>query len=114
MPSPILLTLILLGIVVVLFISDLLSVDLVALLMLSVLAVTGLVSPTEALSGFSSPAVVTIWAVFILSAGLTRTGVAGWIGRQVIKLGGKGEARLLLVIMLASAFLSERYSQQLG
>jgi di/tricarboxylate transporter len=106
MPTPILLTLILLGIAAVLFITERLSMDLVALLALAVLALTGLVTPTEALSGFSNPAVVTIWATFILSAGLTRTGIAGWIGRLMVKFSGKSEARLLLVIMLAGAFLS--------
>jgi Na+/H+ antiporter NhaD/arsenite permease-like protein len=50
--------------------------EVLALLVLGVLALTGLVSPIEALAGFSNPAVVTIWAVFILSGGLTRTGIA--------------------------------------
>ena len=44
------------------------------------LALTGLVTPNEALSGFSSPAVITVGAVLILSAGLARTGVANLIG----------------------------------
>ena len=43
---------------------------------LLLLALSGLVTPGEALSGFSSPAVVTVWAMFILSEGLTRTGIA--------------------------------------
>ena len=47
------------------------------LLVLGSLAVAGLVTPSEALSGFSNPAVVTVWAVLILSGGLARTGVAG-------------------------------------
>ena len=90
----------------VFFITEWLSADLVALLTLSALAVAGLVSPEEALAGFSNPAVVTTWAVFILSVGLSRTGVAAWIGRQVLKLGGGGEIRTLLVLMLVSALLS--------
>ncbi|MEN8242548.1 MAG: SLC13 family permease [Chloroflexota bacterium] len=106
MPTPIIITLIILGVAVVLFITEWLSADLVALLTLSALALSGLVTPEEALSGFSNPAVVTVWAVFILSAGLSRTGVAAWLGRQVLKLGGSSEPRLLLVIMLTAAFLS--------
>ncbi|HKJ26235.1 MAG TPA: SLC13 family permease, partial [Anaerolineales bacterium] len=46
------------------------------------------------------------WAVFILSAGLSRTGVAAWLGRQVLRMGGGGEMRMMLVIMAASAVLS--------
>ncbi len=106
MTTEIMLTLVIMAGVVVLFITEWLSADLVAMLTLSALVLTGLVTPTEALSGFSSPAVITVWAIFILSAGLTRTGVAAWMGRQVLRLGGKGELRMLLVLMLASALLS--------
>lgn len=106
MSTEILLTLIILGIVIVLFVTERLRADLVALLTLGALALTGLVTPEEALSGFSSPAVVTVWAVFILSAGLSQTGVAAWLGRQVLRLGGDHELRTLLVLMAASAVLS--------
>jgi di/tricarboxylate transporter len=106
MTPEIILTLIILGIVMVLFITEWLRADLVALLTLSVLAISGLVSAEEALSGFSSPAVITVWAVFILSAGLSRTGVAAWMGRQVLRLGGGGEIRMLFVLMIVSAVLS--------
>jgi len=100
------LTLAILGVTVILFVTERIGVDLVALLVLSGLTLTKLVTPEEALSGFSNTAVVTVWAVFILSAGLTRTGVTRWMGRQVLRLGGQEEIRLLLVIMLISAFLS--------
>ena len=69
------LTLIILAIAVILFISERLRVDLIALLVLGGLTVLGLVTPNEALSGFSNPAVVTIWAVFILGGGLRLGGV---------------------------------------
>ena len=90
----------------VLFIGDWIRIDLVALLVLAGLAISGLVSPREALSGFSSPAVVTVWAMFILSGGLARTGIAGRLGDQLLRVAGQGELRLVLVIMLTSAFLS--------
>ncbi|MEJ2511271.1 MAG: SLC13 family permease [Anaerolineales bacterium] len=106
MTSEIILTLSILGVVMLLFITEWLRADLVALLTLSVLALTGLVKPDEALSGFSSPAVITVWAVFILSAGLARTGVASWMGRQVLRLGGGGEKRMLFVVMAVAAVLS--------
>lgn len=91
---------------VVLFVTERVRVDLVALLVLASLALTNLVTPEEALSGFSNPAVVTVWAVFVLSGGLSRTGIAGMVGRQVMRLAGSGEIRLLVVIMTTSAVLS--------
>jgi len=47
-----------------------------------------------------------VWAMFMLSAGLTQTGVANAIGRQVLKLAGTGEIRLVAIIMLTSGVLS--------
>ncbi len=91
---------------VVLFVTERLPMELVALLMMVGLAIGGLITPTEALSGFSSPAVVTVWAVFILSGGLSYTGVAGLLGRQVLRWAGQGEVRLLVVIMLTAGVLS--------
>jgi di/tricarboxylate transporter len=91
---------------IVLFITERIRVDVVALMVLVSLALSGLVTPTEALSGFANLAVVTVWAVLILSAGLARTGVAGLIGRQVLRLAGKTEARLIALIMLVVGVLS--------
>jgi di/tricarboxylate transporter len=95
-----------LGVAVLLFVTEWLRVDLVALLVLGALALTGLVTPVEALSGFSNPAVVTVWAVFILSGALSRTGVANMIGRQVLRLAGHGQLRLMVVIMVTAAVMS--------
>jgi di/tricarboxylate transporter len=91
---------------IVLFVTERLPMEVVALLVLVGLALGGLITPTEALSGFSNPAVVTVWAVFILSGGLARTGVAGLLGRQVLRLAGQGEARLIVVIMLTAGIMS--------
>ncbi len=100
------LVLAILGIAVVLFVTEKIRVDVVALMVLISLAMTGLVTPSEALSGFSNLAVITVWAVFILSGGLFRTGIADIIGRQVLRLTGKNEVRLLVVIMLTTSLLS--------
>ena len=86
----------------IVFIGGWLSVDLVGLLVLSALAVLGFVSPEEALAGFSSPAVVTVWAMFILSAGLTRTGIAYRIGQPLQRF-SKGSEVLLMVVLMATA-----------
>ncbi len=95
-----------LAISLVLFISEVIRMDLVALLVLGALAVTGLVTPNDALAGFSNSAVVTVWAMFILSEGLTRTGIADVIGRQVLRIAGTREISVILVIMITGAVLS--------
>ncbi|MCA9980702.1 MAG: anion permease, partial [Anaerolineales bacterium] len=58
---------------VVLFISDRFRVDVVALMVLAALIVTQLVTPQQAFSGFASPAVITVWAVFIISGAMFHT-----------------------------------------
>ncbi len=98
--------LIILGVSLVLFISEVIRMDLVALLVLGALALTGLVDADQAFAGFSNGAVITVWAMFILSEGLTRTGIADIIGRQVMKLGGKREITMIMVIMVTGAVLS--------
>ncbi len=98
-----------LGILVIsliLFISEVIRMDVVALLVLGSLAVTGLVDADEAFAGFSNSAVITVWAMFILSEGLTRTGIADIIGRQVMRIGGNREVTLIFVIMVTGAVLS--------
>ena len=98
--------LIIVGGALLLLISDRIRVDVIALIVLGTLALTGLVTPTEALSGFSSPAVITVWAVFIMSGALARSGIANKIGRQVLRVAGNGEARLIAAIMLSAGLMS--------
>ncbi|HUM70920.1 MAG TPA: SLC13 family permease, partial [Chloroflexota bacterium] len=106
MTPQIALTLAILLLATILFITERLRMDVIALLVLGSLALTGLVTPAEAISGFSSPAVVTVWAMFIISGGLSKTGIANLVGRQVMRLAGENEARLLVVIMLTAGLLS--------
>jgi len=101
--------LILMGILagaIVLFITEWVRVDLVALIVLVSLVFTGLLTPTEAISGFSNPAVITIWAILILSAGLTRTGVAKLVGDLIARFAGSNEKSLILLTMAVAALLS--------
>jgi di/tricarboxylate transporter len=69
--SEIAIVLTILAAAVILFVTERIRIDLVALMVMVALALTKLVNPSEALSGFSNSAVVTVWAVLILSAGLT-------------------------------------------
>jgi len=95
-----------LAISLLLFVSEVIRMDLVALLVLGSLAVTGLVTSEGAFAGFSNSAVITVWAMFILSEGLTRTGIANIIGRQVMRIAGRREAAMIVVIMVTGAVLS--------
>ena len=92
--------------IIVLLVTEWMPLEVLALLVLGVLAVGGIVTPVEALAGFSNPAVVTIWAVFILSGGLTRTGIANILGRQLLKVSGRRSSHLVVTIMAVSGVLS--------
>jgi di/tricarboxylate transporter len=97
---------IILIIAILLFSTGLIRMDLTALFVLVLLTVTGLVSPKQALSGFSNSSVVIVWAMFILSSGLSRTGVSSLIGAQLLKYAGKSEGRLIAILMTVAALLS--------
>jgi di/tricarboxylate transporter len=89
-----------------LFASGRMRVDLVALCVLGALLVLRLISPTQALSGLASPATGTVAAMFVLSAGLTRTGLVQWLARRIDRLAGRTELRLIVVLSLSIAALS--------
>ena len=106
MSIEIIVVLVILAAVIVLLVTEWIPLEVIALLVLGVLAVSGILSPIEALAGFSNPAVVTIWAVFILSGGLTRTGIANILGRQLLKVAGRRESLLVMIIMIIAGTLS--------
>jgi di/tricarboxylate transporter len=104
---------ILLGGAIILFVFDLLRVDLVGLLMMVLLPLTGVVSPEEAVAGLSSNAVVSIIAVMIMGAGLNKTGVMNVVAAQLIKVAGKGEQRIMMVVSATVAVISS-FMQNIG
>jgi di/tricarboxylate transporter len=106
MTPEIILVLSMLVVAVIFLITEWIPMEVTALLSLGAVTLTGLVKPADALSGFSNPAVITIWAVFILSGGLTQTGVANAIGHFVMKLSGSSETRRIVVIMVSAGVLS--------
>lgn len=95
-----------LAVAIILFVTEVIRVDLVGLAVLVTLALTGLIRPEQALAGFSNPAVITVWAMFILSAGLSRTGVSSFIGNQVMRFARGANGRLISVLMTITALLS--------
>jgi di/tricarboxylate transporter len=95
-----------LGVAVILFVSERLRADLIALLVLLTLALTGLLTSEQAISGFSHPAVVTVMGAFVISAALFETGVAQTISRYVTRIAGTSQTRLMITIALAVALVS--------
>jgi di/tricarboxylate transporter len=100
------LTLVILGITIIFFIVGRLRSDLVALLSLLALFLTGTVTLDEALSGFSDTTVIMIAALFVVGEGLSRTGVTAWLGGRMLALAGRRTVRLLIVLMVGTALLS--------
>lgn len=80
--------------------------DLIALLTLVALALSGLVTPAEAFAGFSSSAVITILSIFIISEAMQQTGLTLAVGRRLLRFSGGGERRAILFTTLAAALLS--------
>jgi di/tricarboxylate transporter len=102
----ILVVLSIIAVTVVLFVTEKHSPDIVALLAVAALLLARVLNVSDALAGFSNPAVITIAAIFVITAGLTNTGVAAWFGGYLLRVAGKSEARLVAVTMGASAVFS--------
>ena len=95
-----------LGIAVILFLTERIRPDVVALATVAALAGIGVLTAPESFSGFSSQAVITLISVFILAEGLTRTGVSDQAARILLRWGGRREGRLVGLVMAAGASLS--------
>jgi di/tricarboxylate transporter len=95
-----------LAIAIVLFLSNRLRPDVIAVLVMLALGLSGLLNAAEVFSGFSRSAVITIMAIFILAEGLRRTGVTDMLGEALLRLAGKRESNLVLMVTLAGATLS--------
>lgn len=91
---------------VVVFVKGWFSPDGVAAAVLVALVVGGALEPREAFQSFGNEALVTVAAMFVLSAGLIRTGAVAFLGRRIAALGGKREARLVVALMTAAALCS--------
>jgi di/tricarboxylate transporter len=105
-PGPALLVFAILAATILLFVSDRLRLDVVALMALLALTLTAILTPAEALAGFADPVVLMIAGLFVVGDGLFQTGVARAMGRLPAKLAGDSEIRLLVVVMILVALLS--------
>lgn len=104
--TPITVTLIILLLAVIAFMSNRVSIGVVALGVAISLWATGILDIYEAFAGFGDPTVIFIAALFIVSAALDATGVTAWAGQRVIGEGGGGRAKMLTVIGLLVAGLT--------
>ncbi|WP_312514490.1 SLC13 family permease [Stutzerimonas nitrititolerans] len=100
-----LLVLFLLASCVGLFVINKPRMDVVALLAMVALPLSGVIGVNEALAGFSDPSVVLIAALFVIGNGLVRTGIAYRLGDWLMRSAGSSESRLLILLMLAVAGL---------
>ncbi|MDD9911716.1 MAG: SLC13 family permease [Alphaproteobacteria bacterium] len=92
----------------ILFVMDKYPIDGIAFVVLLALLLTGLVLPKDILTGFSNPATMTVAAMFVLSAGLQRTGIVRLLAHQLYRLAGKSRQpfRLSAVMGFSTGFLS--------
>lgn len=98
-------TILILLVAAVLFVSGKVRSDLVAICALLALLLSQILTPSEALAGFSNTTVIMMVGLFIVGGGIFQTGLAKMIGGQVIKLAGTSETRLFLLVMLVTALI---------
>lgn len=79
--------------------------DIVAMCALLALMLSGILTPVEALSGFSSSVVIMMAGLFVVGAGIFRTGLAKMISARILKLAGDNDNLLFLLVMLVTAFV---------
>lgn len=98
-------TLIILGLSAVFFVNGKIRSDLVALCALILLIVCQILTPEEALSGFSNSVVIMMVGLFVVSGAIFQTGLAKMIGSKLLKLAGNSELRLFLLVMIGTSFI---------
>ena len=98
-------TLIILALSAVFFVNGKLRSDLVALCALVLLIVFNILTPEEALSGFSNPIVIMMVGLFVVGGAIFKTGLAKMISSKILRLAGKSELKLFILIMMVTAFI---------
>jgi len=103
---PVVLVSLILIVTLVLLISEKISVDKTAIGIMVLLALTGILSPSETVAGFANPAVITVGSMFLLSYGLIRTGAVGFLTELVLKFSKGSRKSAFLIILVGGAVLS--------
>ncbi len=113
MDQAVLTVLIILGVTVVLMVFEILRIDMVALICMLALGWTGILTPQETLSGFSSNAVIAILAIMILGQGIAKTGLMDRYSQFILKNVGTERSRVITVLSLSAGLLSA-FVQNIG
>jgi di/tricarboxylate transporter len=95
-----------LAIAIILFVTEALPMDMVAILMLLAMTLGRVITPAEAFQGFGDPVIITLTSFFIISAALFNTGVVEAIGHRLHRMAGDGEVRLLVIMMLTASSIA--------
>ncbi len=98
-------TLIVLALTIIMFVWGRVRSDIVALCSLTVLIVLGILTPEEALSGFSSMVVIMMVGLFVVGGAILQTGLAKAISQKIMKLAGGNEVKTFLLVVLVTAFI---------
>ena len=104
--DPIVITFVILGLAVVVFVWNRIPVSVVAVGVALSLYATGVLTADQALAGFGDPVIVLIAALFVVSEGLDATGVTTWAGQQLVQRAGTKPSRIVFLVMLLVAVLS--------
>ncbi len=99
------LTLIVLAVSVILFATGKIRSDIVALAALTVLMLFGILTPEEALSGFSSSVVIMMIGLFVVGGAILQTGIAKAASQRIMKLSKGNDTMMFLLVMLTTAFI---------
>jgi di/tricarboxylate transporter len=103
MTGPIVTVLLLLLIALILFATERIPIDLVSIVLVLCLILTGTLTVSEAFAGFGNDIVITISGLFILTGGLVKTGVIDTVGRRLQGIAGESEFRMAAMIMVVAA-----------
>ncbi|SUC39902.1 cation transporter [Proteus mirabilis] len=114
MNSELLWVLSLLLIAIVLFTTNKIRMDVVALLVIVAFVLSGTLSLNEATVGFSDPNVLLIAALFVIGEGLVRTGVAYQMGDWLVRVAGSSEVKMLVLLMICVASFRGFYELDRG
>jgi len=95
-----------LGLVIVLLVFDILRVDVIGLLVMTLLPVTGLLTPGEAVAGLGSKAVIVLICVMVIGASLNKTGVMTVVAQKIMNVAGKSQSRIVSLVALGTALPS--------
>ena len=98
-------TLVILALSAIFFMAGKIRSDLIALCSLILLVLCGILTPTEALSGFSNSVVIMMVGLFVVGGAIFQTGLAKMVSGKIMRAAGKNQFRLFLLVMLVTSFV---------